>query len=162
MRVTGTSALRTAVRAVAAVTALGAGLLVVPAHASQGRAPWHVSIKADATGSVGKKVHLTGNKRADSKFYWHTGYPGGIKERSAGAILDGKHPERVIIKAVERMVPRGPLGRRQMSNLRIYAGAEHPHEAQSPEKLNVAAMNPKNTQYKNSTPKTPTSKIEAA
>ena len=97
-------------------------------------------------------VQLTGNKRADSIFYWHTGFPGGIKGRSKGAILDGKHPERVILKAVERMVPRGPLGRRQMSNLRIYPGASHPHEAQSPQKLDVAKMNPKNTQYK--TPKT--------
>ncbi|MCJ7787909.1 MAG: 50S ribosomal protein L13, partial [Methyloceanibacter sp.] len=80
-------------------------------------------------------IVLTGNKRADKVYYWHTGYPGGIKERSAEKILDGKHPERVLQKAVERMVPRGPLGRKQMKNLRIYAGAEHPHESQNPEKL---------------------------
>lgn len=91
-----------------------------------------------------EKVKLTGNKRQDSIFYWHTGYPGGIKQRSKGQILDGKHPERVIIKAVERMVPRGPLGRRQMSNLRVYAGAAHPHEAQNPVVVDVAGMNPKN------------------
>ena len=91
-----------------------------------------------------EKVHLTGNKRADKIFHWHTGYPGGIKSRTMAQRLDGKHPERVILKAVERMVPRGPLGRRQMSNLRVYAGAEHPHEAQQPEVLDVAAMNPKN------------------
>ena len=91
-----------------------------------------------------EKVQLTGNKRADSIFYWHTGYPGGIKGRSKGAILSGRHPERVIEKAVERMVPRGPLGRRVMRNLRVYAGAEHPHAAQSPEPLDVAAMNRKN------------------
>src|SRR5262249_36293732 len=91
-----------------------------------------------------EKVALTGNKARDSIFYWHTGYPGCIKGRSKGAILAGKHPERVIEKAVERMVPRGPLGRRIMGNLRIYAGAQHPHEAQQPQPLDVAAMNPKN------------------
>jgi large subunit ribosomal protein L13 len=91
-----------------------------------------------------EKVALTGNKRRDSMFYWHTGYPGGIKGRSKGAILDGKHPERVIMKAVERMVPRGPLGRRIMGHLRVYAGPAHPHEAQQPQVLDIAAMNPKN------------------
>jgi large subunit ribosomal protein L13 len=91
-----------------------------------------------------EKVRLTGNKRQDSVFYWHTGYPGGIKGRSKGAILDGKHPERVIEKAVERMVPRGPLGRRVMGHLKVYAGPEHPHEAQQPQTLDLAAMNPKN------------------
>ena len=91
-----------------------------------------------------EKVHLTGNKRDGSIFYWHTGYPGGIKGRSKGQILDGKHPERVIEKAVERMVPRGPLGRQIMSHLRVYAGPAHPHEAQQPETLDVAALNPKN------------------
>ena len=91
-----------------------------------------------------EKVHLTGNKRADKIFHWHTGYPGGIKSRTMAQRLDGKHPERVILKAVERMVPRGPLGRRQMSNLRVYAGTEHPHEAQPPDVLRVAAMNPTN------------------
>jgi large subunit ribosomal protein L13 len=91
-----------------------------------------------------EKVHLTGNKRQASIFYWHTGYPGGIKGRSKGAILDGKHPERVIEKAVERMVPRGPLGRQIMSHLRVYAGPAHPHEAQAPQPLDVASMNPKN------------------
>ncbi len=91
-----------------------------------------------------EKVHLTGNKRKNSMFYWHTGYAGGIKSRSKGQILDGKHPERVIEKAVERMVPRGPLGRLVMSHLRVYAGTEHPHEAQQPVPLDVAALNPKN------------------
>ncbi|HUB94598.1 MAG TPA: 50S ribosomal protein L13 [Stellaceae bacterium] len=91
-----------------------------------------------------EKVQLTGNKRRDSIFYWHTGYPGGIKGRSKGAILDGKHPERVILKAVERMVPRGPLGRRVMGHLKVYAGPAHPHEAQQPQPLDVAAMNRKN------------------
>ncbi|MCK5284412.1 MAG: 50S ribosomal protein L13 [Alphaproteobacteria bacterium] len=90
------------------------------------------------------KVRLTGNKRDGDIFYWHTGYPGGIKQRSKGQILDGKYPERVVEKAVERMLPKGPLGRQVYSNLRVYAGTDHPHEAQKPEVLDVAAMNPKN------------------
>ena len=90
------------------------------------------------------KVRLTGKKYSDKKYYWHTGYPGGIKERTARAILEGRFPERVVQKAVERMMPGGPLSRRQMKNLRVYAGAEHPHEAQSPEVLDVASMNAKN------------------
>jgi large subunit ribosomal protein L13 len=81
---------------------------------------------------------------ADKVYYWHTGYPGGIKERTAAKILEGKHPERVLHKAVERMLSRGPLGRQQMKNLRIYSGAEHPHEAQNPTKVDVAALNTKN------------------
>jgi large subunit ribosomal protein L13 len=90
------------------------------------------------------KVVLTGNKYSRKKYYWHTGYPGGIKERTAREILEGRFPERVVEKAVERMIPRGPLGRRQMKNLRVYAGPDHPHAAQQPEKLDVAAMNKKN------------------
>jgi len=90
------------------------------------------------------KVVLTGNKRRDKTYYWHTGYPGGIKSRTADQILEGKFPERVVEKAVERMLPRGPLGRRQLKNLRVYAGSDHPHEAQQPEKLDIAAMNAKN------------------
>lgn len=90
------------------------------------------------------KVHFTGNKLADKIFYWHTGYAGGIKERTMGQILSGKHPERVLIKAVERMVPRGPLGRQIMRNLKVYAGSDHPHEAQQPIVLDVGAMNLKN------------------
>ena len=91
------------------------------------------------------KVQLTGNKRADKRYYWHTGYPGGIKHRTAGQILEGKHPERVISKAVERMLPGGPLSRQQMTHLKIYAGGEHPHAAQNPETLDLAGMNSKNT-----------------
>ena len=90
------------------------------------------------------KVKLTGNKAEREKFYWHTGHPGGIKERTWGKILGSAHPERLLEKAIERMVPRGPLGRRQMKNLKVYAGTVHPHEAQQPETLDVAAMNPKN------------------
>jgi large subunit ribosomal protein L13 len=76
--------------------------------------------------------------------YWHTGYPGGIKGRSIRARLDSAHPERVLEKAVERMITRGPLQRRQMKHLHIYGGATHPHEGQQPTPLDVAAMNPKN------------------
>lgn len=91
------------------------------------------------------KIQLTGNKRADKIYYWHTGHPGGIKQRSAGQILEGKFPERVVEKAIQRMLPGGPLSRQQMKNLRVYASAEHPHEAQNPEVLDVKSMNPKNT-----------------
>lgn len=90
------------------------------------------------------RVVFTGRKRDDKVYHWHTGYPGGIKERTARFILEGKHPERVVEKAVERMLPRGPLGRQQLRNLRVYAGPEHPHEAQQPVKLDVAALNSKN------------------
>jgi large subunit ribosomal protein L13 len=93
------------------------------------------------------KVLLTGQKLKKKVYYHHTGYIGGIKERVAGDIMRGAHPERIVEKAVERMLPRGPLGRRQLANLRVYPGAEHPHEAQQPVKLDVAKMNPKNTRY---------------
>ena len=91
-----------------------------------------------------EKVRITGNKRNTEVFYWHTGHPGGIKSRTLGQRLDGAHPERVLHKAVERMIPRGPLGRQQMRKLHVYAGPDHPHEAQKPETLDVGAMNPKN------------------
>ncbi len=90
------------------------------------------------------KVHLTGAKRGKKIHHWHTGYPGGIKSRTYGDILDGAHPERVIELAVRRMIPRGPLGRAQMRKLHTYAGSDHPHEAQKPESLDIAAQNPKN------------------
>jgi large subunit ribosomal protein L13 len=90
------------------------------------------------------KVKVTGNKAEQSIFYYHTGYAGGIKGRSIRQRLDSRHPERVLEKAVERMITRGPLGRAQMKNLRVYAGPSHPHEAQQPEAVDVAAMNPKN------------------
>ncbi len=91
-----------------------------------------------------EKVHLTGKKLTDKIYYRHTGYPGGIKQKTAGQALERKRPEFVVKKAVERMVTRSPLGRRQMRKLFVYAGAEHPHAAQQPEVLDVAAMNPKN------------------
>ena len=90
------------------------------------------------------KVRLTGRKREQKKYYWHTGYPGGIKDRTADEILTGKHPERVVEKAIQRMIPKGPLGRQVLTKLRVYAGAEHPHEAQQPEIIDFAALNPKN------------------
>jgi len=90
------------------------------------------------------KVVFTGRKREQKNYYHHTGYPGGIKERSAKFILEGRFPERVVEKAVERMLPRGPLGRKQLGNLRVYGGAAHPHEAQAPTVLDVGAMNRKN------------------
>jgi len=90
------------------------------------------------------KVKLTGNKLKDKIYYRHTGFPGGIKEASAGQILEGRFPERVIESAVKRMIPRGPLGRQQMRNLRVYAGSEHPHTAQNPTTYDVGALNVKN------------------
>src|ERR1700704_729173 len=90
------------------------------------------------------KIVLTGKKREKKVYYHHTGYIGGIKERTARSILDGKFPERVVEKAIERMLPRGPLARQQLGNLRVYPGPDHPHAAQSPEKLDVGAMNRKN------------------
>ena len=90
------------------------------------------------------KVVLTGRKREQKVYYHHTGYPGGIKERTAKAILEGRFPERIVEKAVERMLPRGPLFRKIMGNLRVYKGGEHPHAAQNPEPLDVGALNRKN------------------
>ena len=91
-----------------------------------------------------EKVVLTGRKR-DQKVYHHfTGYPGGIKERSAKFILEGRFPERIVEKAVERMLPRGPLGRQQLGHLRVYKGSEHPHAAQNPVALDIASLNRKN------------------
>ena len=100
------------------------------------------------------KVKLTGRKLDQHRFYWHTGYPGGIKDRTARELLEGRFPERVLENAVRRMMPGGPLTRAQLKNLRVYPGPDHPHEAQQPEVLDVAKMNPKNTQYKTLTPKT--------
>src|ERR1700761_4506887 len=91
------------------------------------------------------KVKFTGNKLKDKTYYWHTGYPGGIKERTADKILGGQFPERILEKAVERMLPKeSPLARKQMTHLRIFAGAEHPHAAQNPETIAFADLNAKN------------------
>jgi large subunit ribosomal protein L13 len=91
-----------------------------------------------------EKVKVTGAKAEQSVFYWHTGFAGGIKERTVRERLEGRFPERVFEKAVERMITRGPLGRRQMKNLHVYAGAEHPHAGAQPTTLDVAALNRKN------------------
>ena len=91
-----------------------------------------------------EKVGLTGNKRNNKTYFWHTGYPGGIKSTSADRILKGQYPERVMIKAIARMISRNPLGRQQMKKLHVYAGPDHPHDAQKPEILDVGSLNPKN------------------
>jgi large subunit ribosomal protein L13 len=92
-----------------------------------------------------EKVKITGDKKNQSVFYWHTGHPGGIKGRTQGQILEGQHPERVLLKAIERMMPKdSALADKQMTKLHVYAGDKHPHEAQQPVTLDVAAMNPKN------------------
>jgi large subunit ribosomal protein L13 len=91
-----------------------------------------------------EKVQLTGRKR-QKPHYWHTGYPGGIKSRTTEEILEGAHPERVVVQAVKRMLPGGPLARQLMTNLRVYAGGDHPHDAQRPAVVDVRTMNKKNT-----------------
>ncbi len=91
-----------------------------------------------------EKVCLTGNKLQGMRYYWHTGHPGGIKDTTPEKILESKHPERVITKAVERMITRGPLGRKQMTHLFVYPGTQHPHEAQQPQELDFAVKNKKN------------------
>jgi large subunit ribosomal protein L13 len=91
------------------------------------------------------KVKLTGKKLTDKVYYWHTGHPGGVKQRTAGAILNGRFPERVLEKAVERMLPKeSPLARKQLTHLRIYNAPEHPHAAQNPETIAFADLNAKN------------------
>ncbi len=90
------------------------------------------------------KVKLTGKKLTDKKYFKHTGWIGGIKEVTAGKLLEGRFPERVIMKAVERMISRNPMGRQQMTKLKVYAGENHPHTAQNPEILDIASRNPKN------------------
>ncbi len=91
------------------------------------------------------KLALTGQKKNKKKYFWHTGYPGGIKERTADEVLDGKYPERVLLKAVKRMLPKeSPLAKKQFSKLKVYSGENHPHEAQKPEVINISILNKKN------------------
>jgi len=104
----------------------------------------HVDMGDNVVVINAEKVVLTGRKLDQKKYYWHTGYIGGIKERVARKVIEGKFPERVVEKAVERMLPRGPLGRQQLKNLKVYAGPEHPHAAQQPEALDIAALSRKN------------------
>jgi hypothetical protein len=126
--------------AIAYTTGLSRGRRVLAPYSGP---PWDKDWDEDVFGEA-EKVRLTGNKAQGDIFYWYTGYPGGIKGRSKGEILAGKHPERVILKAVERMLPRGPLGRQVLKNLRVFAGPDHPHAGQQPTPLDVAAMNRKN------------------
>ena len=93
------------------------------------------------------KVALTGDKLAQKRYYRHSGYPGGIKERTARQVLEGRFPQRIIEKAVERMLPDGPLGRQQLRNLKVYAGSQHPHAAQQPEIVDIASLNRKNVRH---------------
>ncbi|MAR79708.1 MAG: 50S ribosomal protein L13 [Rhodospirillaceae bacterium] len=91
------------------------------------------------------KLALTGQKKSNKKYYWHTGYPGGIKDRTADEILDGKNPERILLKAVRRMLPKeSPLAKKQFSKLKVYCGESHPHEAQKPKTINISLLNKKN------------------
>ena len=87
-----------------------------------------------------EKIKVTGNKLNDKTYYWHTGYPGGIKSRTAKKILEGKFPDRIIRLAVKRMIPKGPLGSQQISNMKVYNGSAHPHDAQAPEKLDISEL----------------------
>ena len=87
-----------------------------------------------------EKVKLTGNKLSNKKYYWHTGYPGGIKETTAKKIIEGKNPDKIIRLAVQRMIPKGPLGRQQISNMKVYCGESHPHDSQAPKKFNIIDM----------------------
>ncbi|MGE4064513.1 MAG: 50S ribosomal protein L13 [Rhodospirillaceae bacterium] len=92
-----------------------------------------------------EKVKLTGKKAEQRVFYWYSGYPGGLKEHTPKNTFAGKYPERVVHRAIERMMPKdSPLAREQMKKLKIYAGAAHPHEAQSPEAVDIAGRNRKN------------------
>ena len=104
----------------------------------------HVDMGDNVVVINARKVVFSGNKTEDKVYYRHTGYPGGIKETTPRRLLEGKFPERVIEKAVERMLKRGPLMRKLMGNLKVYPGAEHPHDAQQPVKLDVAKLNRKN------------------
>ena len=92
-----------------------------------------------------EKICLTGKKKDDKNYYWHTGYPGGIKSVTAGKVIEGNFPERVLKKSIERMISRTPLGRDQLRKLYIYKGGEHPHAAQKPEILDFASLNNKNS-----------------
>ena len=87
-----------------------------------------------------EKIKLTGNKLNDKTYYWHTGYPGGIKSRTAKKILEGKFPDRIIRLAVKRMIPKGPLGSQQISNMKVYNGSAHPHDAQAPEEFDISEL----------------------
>ena len=105
----------------------------------------HVDMGDNVVVINAEKVVLTGRKLDQKRYYRHTGYPGGIKDQVARKVIEGRFPERIVEKAVERMLPRGPLGRQQLKNLKVYAGPEHPHAAQQPQALDIAALSSKNS-----------------
>ena len=122
--------------------ALAAVISVVSCGASR-------KLERISEGGQGVDVIFSGSEyRTDKKYFKHTGWIGGIKETTAGKLLNGRFPERVIIKAVERMISRNPMGRQQMTKLKVYAGENHPHTAQNPEVLDLASRNPKNNRSK--------------
>jgi large subunit ribosomal protein L13 len=94
------------------------------------------------------KIHITGKKATNEKFYWHTGHPGGIKATTAAKDIAADKSDEVVIRAVSRMITRSPLGRQQVTNLYVYNGSEHPHGGQTPTVLDIAALNPKNKKRK--------------
>ena len=96
-----------------------------------------------------EKIRLSGNKLESKIYYHHTGYPGGIRARTASNILSSSTPEEIVSKAISRMIPKGPLGRKQIKNLKVYAGPSHPHEAQEPKILDISMMNEKNIRVSN-------------
>ena len=91
------------------------------------------------------KVKFTGKKRTDKIYYRHTGFPGGIKQANVETVLNSRFPERVLKAAIKNMLPSGPLARQQLKKLRVYAGSEHPHEAQNPKLLDFKSANRKNS-----------------
>ena len=90
-----------------------------------------------------EKIKFTGNKFKNKKYYRHTGHPGGIKETTPEKLSINK-PEEILKLAVKRMLPRGPLAKKQMSKLKIYRGNKHPHEVQNPKEISLVQMNKKN------------------
>merc|ERR1712072_1546264 len=92
-----------------------------------------------------EKIHLTKSKKEKKTYFWHTGFPGGIKKITTKEILNGKYPERILIKAIQRMLPKNKLANKQMKNLKIYKGNNHPHKAQNPSNINIEKLNNKNS-----------------
>jgi len=90
-----------------------------------------------------EKIKFTGNKFKNKKYYRHTGHPGGIKETTPEKLSINK-PEEILKLAVKRMLPGGPLAKKQMSKLKIYRGDKHPHEVQNPKEISLLQMNKKN------------------
>ena len=91
-----------------------------------------------------EKIKFTGNKTENKKYYRHTGYPGGIKSTSPITLMKKNKPEEILKLAVKRMLPGGPLAKKQLTKLKIYKGTEHPHESQNPKIIDFAKNNKKN------------------